>query len=119
MRPALRRPRTSRRSRPLAGRVEAAVEALESLATTRFAANGADLPRQSEAGNSHNRKRAAQTGVLYFVPKPEGYDLVEREGELPAVGEALEFGEQQFVVTKLGRSPLPFDRRSCVFLSAV
>lgn len=103
----------------LAERVDAAVAALEKLAATRFTANGADLSRQATAGNGTARKRAAQTGVLYFVPKAEGYDLVEREGELPAVGESLEFGEQQYVVTKLGRSPLPFDRRACVFLAAV
>jgi len=104
----------------LAERVDTAVAALEDLATSRFTSNGADVARPATPGNGQSRKRAAvQTGVLYFVPKAEGYDLVEREGGLPAVGEALEFGEQQFVVTKLGRSPLPFDRRSCVFLTAV
>jgi seryl-tRNA synthetase len=104
----------------LTDRVEAAVAALENLAATRFAANGADLSGQAVPTNGQSRKRAtAPTGVLYFVPKAEGYDLVEREGELPAVGESLEFGEQQYVVTKLGRSPLPFDRRACVFLTAV
>jgi hypothetical protein len=104
----------------LAERVDTALGALEHLAATRFAANGADVSRQATPPNGPSRKRsAAQTGVLYFVPKAEGYDLVEREGELPAVGEALEFGDQQFVVTKLGRSPLPFDRRACVFLTAV
>jgi len=104
----------------LAERVDIALAALEDLATSRFTTNGADIGRRSAPTNGHARKRAAvQTGVLYFVPKAEGYDLVEREGDLPAVGEALEFGEQQYVVTKLGRSPLPFDRRSCVFLTAV
>ena len=104
----------------LAERVDTALAALEDLATSRFTANGVDVTRRSTPGNGQSRKRPpVQTGVLYFVPKAEGYDLVEREGELPAVGEALEFGEQQFVVTKLGRSPLPFDRRSCVFLTAV
>jgi hypothetical protein len=104
----------------LADRVDAAVSALEKLAATRFTANGADLARQATPTNGSSRKRAAaQTGVLYFVPKAEGYDLIERDGELPAVGEALEFGEEQYVVTKLGRSPLPFDRRACVFLTTV
>ena len=98
---------------------KAALQSLENLATTRFTANGADLSRQTGPANGPTRKRPAHTGVLYFVPKAEGYDLVEREGELPSVGEALDFGEQQYVVTKVGRSPLPFDRRSCVFLTAV
>ena len=103
----------------LAGRVTAAGHALEVLASTRFAANGADMTRQAVPGNGHGQKSSGQTGVLYFVPQAEGYDLVERDGALPSVGETLEFGEQQFVVTKIGRSPLPFDRRSCVFLTAL
>jgi DNA repair exonuclease SbcCD ATPase subunit len=103
----------------LAGRVTAAAHALEVLANTRFAANGADMTRQAVPGNGHGQKPSGQTGVLYFVPQAEGYDLVERDGALPSVGESLEFGEQQFVVTKIGRSPLPFDRRSCVFLTAL
>jgi hypothetical protein len=104
----------------LAGRVDSAVHALETLAATRFAANGADLSRQAQSSaNAQARKRNGQSGVLYFVPKAEGYDLVERDGELPDVGASMAFGEEQFVVTKIGRSPLPFDRRNCVFLTAV
>ena len=103
----------------LAARVTAAGHVLEVLASTRFAANGADMSRQATPGNGHGQKTSGQTGVLYFVPQAEGYDLVERDGALPSVGETLEFGEQQFVVTKIGRSPLPFDRRSCVFLTAL
>jgi hypothetical protein len=103
----------------LAGRVTAAAHAIEVLATTRFAANGADLTRPGGPGNGSGQKATSQTGVLYFVPQAEGYDLVERAGALPSVGETLEFGEQPFVVTKIGRSPLPFDRRSCVFLTAL
>ena len=102
----------------LIGRVTTAARALATLATTRFTAKGADLSLQAGGGNGHGSKDV-ETSVLYFVPKAEGYDLVERDGALPAVGEALEFGEQEFVVTKVGRSPLPFDRRSCVFLTAL
>jgi len=100
----------------LTGRVDTAAQTLATLATTRFTGTGADLSRQ--AGNGQGRTSEA-TSVLYFVPRAEGYDLVERDGALPAVGEALEFGEQQYVVTKIGRSPLPFDRRNCAFLTAV
>jgi hypothetical protein len=103
----------------LAGRVTAAAHALEVLATTRFADNGADMSRHGGPGNGQGQKAGVQTGVLYFVPQAEGYDLVEHDGALPSVGETLEFDAQQFVVTKIGRSPLPFDRRSCVFLTAL
>jgi hypothetical protein len=103
----------------LAGRFESAVQALESLAATLFAAEGADLTGQAVPASAPSRIHVPQTGALCFVPRAGGYDLIEREGELPAVGETLEFGEHAYVVTKIGRSPLPFDRRSCVFLTAV
>jgi hypothetical protein len=83
---------------------------------TPFAANGTDLSRVVENGTG---AEPGQAGVLYFVLEGDGYDLVERDGPLPSDGAALEFGDQRFVVTKLGRSPLPFDRRSCVFLTAL
>jgi hypothetical protein len=98
----------------LAGRVESAQQTFDTLAADLFAADGA-AARTSEPARLH----VSQTAALYFVPKAEGYDLIERDGALPAVGETLEFGEQRYAVTKIGRSPLPFDRRSCVFLTAI
>jgi hypothetical protein len=105
----------------LAGRVDAAAQALETLAATRFAAAAGDQPRSNGNGNGRHRPAGSVStgGVLYFVPNAGGYDLVEDDGELPSAGETMQFGDQQFVVTKIGRSPLPFDRRSCVFLAAV
>jgi hypothetical protein len=90
----------------LACRVDAAAHALEQLVAAHFAPNGTPV-------------RAPSSGALYFVPNAEGYDLVEREGDLPSVGATMELDGQEFVVTKLGRSPLPFDRRNCVFLTTV
>ena len=55
---------------------------------------------------------------LLFVPTDEGYELVERDGPPPSVGEGFRFGDRAWVVTKVGPSPLPFDERSCVFFSA-
>jgi hypothetical protein len=91
----------------LAGRVHAAVHALDDLAS-RFPSNGADPS-----------SRSASSTVLYFVPSADGFDLVERNGDVPSIGAAVEFDDQAFVVTKIGRSPLPFDRRDCVFLATV
>jgi hypothetical protein len=54
---------------------------------------------------------------LLFVPLDDGYELVERDGAVPEVGATVDFGGQAWVVTKLGRSPLPFDERNCVFLA--
>jgi hypothetical protein len=54
---------------------------------------------------------------LLFVWKPSGYELVEQDGEAPAVGSAVELEGQQFLVTKLGPSPLPGDKRACAYLA--
>jgi hypothetical protein len=58
---------------------------------------------------------------LLFVSKPSGYELVEREGEAPALGSKVELGDDgaRFVVAKVGPSPLPQDDRPCAFLQRV
>ncbi len=55
---------------------------------------------------------------LAFVPNGKGYGLQEINGRPPAVGEPLSMAgsEDEFVVTRIGRSPLPLDRRRCVYL---
>ena len=54
---------------------------------------------------------------LLFITRPTGYELVEREGDPPAPGEAIELdGEGRFVVSKVAASPLPDDDRSCAYL---
>jgi predicted nucleic acid-binding Zn-ribbon protein len=58
-------------------------------------------------------------GFLYFVPRPgEGYELVQHDGIAPMIGRRIELEGQSFDVTRHGRSPLPFDRRVCVYLRA-
>jgi hypothetical protein len=58
----------------------------------------------------------AENGYLVFVWKPSGYELEERSGEPPAVGEELEVGERRERVSKVAPSPLPADTRPCVYL---
>ncbi len=53
---------------------------------------------------------------LLFVTKPSGYELREREGEPPQVGERLEEDDRRYVVSKVGPSPLPGDPRPCAYL---
>ncbi len=55
---------------------------------------------------------------LLFVTKPTGYELVERDGDPPAPGEAVELEDLSYTVTKVGPSPLPQDDRSCAYLQA-
>jgi hypothetical protein len=53
---------------------------------------------------------------LRFVWTPAGYELREREGDVPGVGEEVEEGETRQRVTKVAPSPLPRDRRRCAYL---
>ena len=53
---------------------------------------------------------------LLFVWKPSGYELREREGDPPSVGDELEEGDTRMVVTKVAPSPLPADERRCAYI---
>ena len=59
-----------------------------------------------------------ETGYVVFVWKSSGYELYEREGDPPALGDRLEEAGTTLVVTKVGASPFPGDHRRCVFLVA-
>jgi len=60
---------------------------------------------------------AYEDGVVYMLPRTGTYALVERQGPVPTLGELVELDGNQFLVTRVGRSPLPFDSRACVFLT--
>jgi hypothetical protein len=55
---------------------------------------------------------------LLFVPTPERYLLLEREGAPPAPGEELQVFEVEgrFTVTKVARAPYPGELRPCAYL---
>jgi hypothetical protein len=55
------------------------------------------------------------SGWLLFLSRPTGYQLRERDGDPPAVGDTLDENGQRFEVTKVGHSPLPGDSRPCAF----
>ena len=55
---------------------------------------------------------------LLFVWKPSGYELVEREGEPPGVGDTIDVDGRAERVSKIGPSPLPGDGRPCAYLIA-
>ena len=56
---------------------------------------------------------------LLFIWKPSGYELREREGDPPGVGEQVEEDETALTVVKVAPSPLPHDPRPCAYLQAV
>jgi hypothetical protein len=47
---------------------------------------------------------------------PNGYQLIERDGEAPAVGATVPTPTGTAVVQRIGPSPLPDDPRPCVFV---
>ncbi len=53
---------------------------------------------------------------LLFVWTPRGYELRERDGELPAVGAEVEEDGVRQRVSKIAPSPLPGDDRQCAYL---
>jgi hypothetical protein len=53
---------------------------------------------------------------LRFVWTANGYELREREGEVPSVGEEVEEDDHRLRVTKVAPSPLPGDLRRCAYL---
>jgi len=63
----------------------------------------------------HN-PRPVPEGWVAFVPSPDGYRLLQRDGPPPGRGTVLELEDGPFVVLRLGPSPLPGDRRRCAFV---
>jgi hypothetical protein len=63
---------------------------------------------------------SVEGGHLLFVPETHGYELLERDGEAPPVGAALELGpsHRRYIVTKVAASPLPQDSRRCAYLQS-
>jgi hypothetical protein len=56
---------------------------------------------------------------LLFAWSPGGYELRERDGELPEIGAELEDNGHELVVTKIGPSPLPGDSRPCAYTAGL
>ena len=56
---------------------------------------------------------------LLFISKPTGYELRERDGEHPSIGDVVEEEDGRMPVSKLAPSPLPGDSRQCAYLQPV
>jgi hypothetical protein len=62
----------------------------------------------------------AEGGHLIFVGKPQGYELRERDGDAPAIGDTVELDEEgTFFVSRVGPSPRPQDSRPCAYLQSI
>jgi hypothetical protein len=81
------------------------------LLRTRVAEAEAELAPVEEDG-------ASEPGHVLFVWSPSGYALLSRSGEPPSIGSEVGISGGTRVVTKIGPSPLPGDRRPCAYLDA-
>ena len=79
-----------------------------------------DQGYQPDSGDPTYEQQSGGNGgggqYLLFVWTPAGYQLEEREGQLPAPGSEVEVGNRRERVTKIGPSPLPGDSRPCAYL---
>lgn len=55
-------------------------------------------------------------GHLLFLPTPDGYAIVEADEPPPPPGQLLILEHGCYRVQRVGRSPLPNDRRPCLYL---
>jgi DNA repair exonuclease SbcCD ATPase subunit len=111
------------RGRVAAGEARAVQEAAAHAETLRVLAQALDelagrLPGVALAAPDPAPAPVLHDGHLLFLPGACKYELVSRDGLPPDVGGEVEIGGQLFAVTKVGRSPIPFDRRPCAYLQA-
>ena len=71
------------------------------------------VPPGSDAPSPDPEHEAA-THLLYVAR--DGWRLVERDGPAPPLDASVELDGEPLVVTRVGRSPLPGDRRACAYL---
>lgn len=74
--------------------------------------------RPSRPARRYDRAAVADESHLLFISTPRGYELAEREGQPPAVGDEVEVDGRRLRVSKIALSPLPGDARSCAYLQA-
>ncbi len=53
---------------------------------------------------------------MLFLPTPDGYAIVEADEPPPPAGQLLLLDHGCYHVQRVGRSPLPNDRRPCLYL---
>ena len=89
----------------------AAVERRERLLATREA----ELDERESRVAQQESTRPPTDVELAFVPGRQ-YHLVELDPTPLTVGLSLEIEDEEFVVMRVGRSPLPHDERRCAYL---
>jgi hypothetical protein len=106
------------RAEGLQRRVDDDVERLEE-ASTAIASLEAELADERAKPVTPTTHVHTEDGHVLFVGTADGYQLVERVGPPPALGEQVELPDGSYRVTRLGASPFPGDRGRCAYLELV
>ena len=93
-------------------RARVRLEELESERRGPAAQETAAAPPASDVGPER-----ASTGHVRFVAYPDGYRLLSSDERCARSGDVVEVEGRSFLVTRVGRSPLPGDRRPCAYLT--
>ncbi len=111
-------------------RLEAAEDAIFELA---MRLDAVELEQRRAASRSSDRTGPAaphpapespptvepEPGHTFFVPSPEGYEIVEAEGAAPVPGTSVTLGAHRYAVQSRRRTPFPSDGRPCLVLARV
>lgn len=102
----------------LAGLIERVVELVDEVSGGRAAAPRPEpaLPEPAAQAALPEAPEPAASGWLAFVPSPQGYALLERAGLVPVPGQELDLDGVRYRVLREAPSPLPGDRRRCVYV---
>jgi len=79
-----------------------------------------DVARELTNAGGPDTASASACNHLLFVASPDGYRVIERGGALPGERSELQLelgdDDRRYVVSRIGRSPIPHDERPCAFL---
>jgi len=85
----------------------------DELERTRVEAAAALLHLTDARRHRASDGRASPLGHVRLIARPSGYALTESEEPCPVPGDLVDVGVGEGVVTRVGPSPLPGDKRRC------
>lgn len=98
----------------LSGLIERVVELVDAVGDAN------DVPAPEPVAEPPQDAPAAAAGEpsgwVAFVSSAHGYRLVEGAGEVPVQGATIELEGARYRVSRVGPSPLPGDRRRCIYV---
>lgn len=102
----------------LAGLIERVVELVDEVSGGRATASPPEavLPEPAGPTPTPAAEPPVPGGWLAFVPSPHGYALLEQTGPVPAPGREVQLDGAHYRVLREAPSPLPGDRRRCVYV---